>query len=127
MFRLSKRTILSRNRISTILKTNLFKIQNYSILHNNETLTIFKSNLITNNKIKNHEKISSTLNVVRGMANHRHKKILMLAKGYRNRSNRCYRIAKQRVMKAMQYSYRDRKVSTTFLKIFILKLFIYNM
>ena len=122
MFRLSNRTILSRNGISTIFKANLLKIQNYSILnrigHNNEKLKIFKSNLIINNKLKNHEKISSTLNVVRGMANHRHKKILKLAKGYRGRSNRCYRIAKQRVMKAMQYSYRDRKVSTTFILYF---------
>ena len=30
-------------------------------------------------------------------ANHRHKKVLRLAKGYRGRSNRCFRLAKQRV------------------------------
>jgi len=37
------------------------------------------------------------------------KRIIKLAKGYRGRSNNCYRIAKQRVEKALQYAYRDRK------------------
>ena len=46
---------------------------------------------------------------VRGMANHRHKKIIKLAKGYRGRTN-CYTVALQRVHKARQYAYRDRKV-----------------
>ena len=55
-------------------------------------------------------KCSHLLNSTRGMAWRRHKKLLKLAKGFRGRSNRCYRIAKQRVMKSMQYSYRDRKV-----------------
>lgn len=55
--------------------------------------------------------ISPTFGVnSRGMANHRHKKVIKLAKGYFGRGNRCYRIAKQRVMKARQYAYRDRKV-----------------
>ncbi len=40
---------------------------------------------------------------------HRHKKILKLAKGYRGRSSKCYRIALQRVEKALQYAYRDRR------------------
>lgn len=39
----------------------------------------------------------------------RHKKIIKLAKGYRGRSKNCFRIAKQRVHKALQYSYRDRR------------------
>ena len=39
----------------------------------------------------------------------RHKKILQRASGYRGRSSRCYRIALQRVEKAMQYAYRDRR------------------
>ena len=39
----------------------------------------------------------------------RHKKILKLAKGYRGRSKNCYRIALQRVEKALRYGYRDRK------------------
>jgi large subunit ribosomal protein L20 len=39
----------------------------------------------------------------------KHKKILKLAKGYRGRSNNCYRIALQRVEKALQYAYRDRR------------------
>jgi large subunit ribosomal protein L20 len=38
-----------------------------------------------------------------------HKKILELAKGYRGRRKNVYRIAKQAVMKAGQYSYRDRR------------------
>ena len=41
--------------------------------------------------------------------NARHKKILKLAKGYRGRSSKCYRVAKQSVEKALQYAYRDRK------------------
>lgn len=39
----------------------------------------------------------------------RHKKILKMAKGYRGRAKNCFRIAIQRVEKALQYSYRDRK------------------
>lgn len=39
----------------------------------------------------------------------RHKKILSLAKGYRGRSNNCYRIAIEKVEKALRYAYRDRK------------------
>jgi len=38
-----------------------------------------------------------------------HKKILDLAKGYRGRRKNVYRIAKQAVMKAGQYAYRDRR------------------
>uniref|UniRef100_A0A4W5KY28 Large ribosomal subunit protein bL20c n=1 Tax=Hucho hucho TaxID=62062 RepID=A0A4W5KY28_9TELE len=36
-------------------------------------------------------------------------KILTLAKGYRGRRKNVYRIAKQAVMKAGQYAYRDRR------------------
>lgn len=50
------------------------------------------------------------LQQVRGMANHRHKKVIKMAKGYRGRTN-CFRIAVQKVEKALQYAYRDRKVS----------------
>ncbi len=39
----------------------------------------------------------------------RHKKILKLAKGYRGRSNNCYRIAIEKVEKGLQYAYRDRR------------------
>lgn len=39
----------------------------------------------------------------------RHKKILKLAKGYRNRSKNCFRIAIEKVEKGLQYAYRDRK------------------
>lgn len=46
----------------------------------------------------------------RFMANHRHKKMIKMAKGYRGRANSCYTVAKQRVEKALQYQYRDRKV-----------------
>ena len=38
------------------------------------------------------------------------KKILKLAKGYYGRNKNCYRIAKERVEKAGQYNYRDRRV-----------------
>ncbi len=40
----------------------------------------------------------------------RHKKILKLAKGYRGRAKNCYRIAIEKVEKALQYAYRDRRV-----------------
>lgn len=39
----------------------------------------------------------------------RHKKIIKMATGYRGRSKNCYRIALQRVEKALQYAYRDRR------------------
>lgn len=42
-------------------------------------------------------------------AHKRHKKIIKLAKGYRGRSKNCFRIALQRVEKALQYAYRDRR------------------
>lgn len=48
--------------------------------------------------------------VKRGVTTHaRHKKILKLAKGYRGRAKNCYRVALQRVEKALQYAYRDRR------------------
>jgi large subunit ribosomal protein L20 len=48
--------------------------------------------------------------VKRGVtARARHKKILTLARGYRGRRNAVYRIAKEAVMKAGQYAYRDRR------------------
>ena len=39
-----------------------------------------------------------------------HKKVLKRAKGYRGRRKNVFRIAKQAVMKAGQYAYRDRRV-----------------
>jgi large subunit ribosomal protein L20 len=48
--------------------------------------------------------------VKRGVtARARHKKVLAQAKGYRGRRNSVYRIAKEAVMKAGQYQYRDRR------------------
>ena len=48
--------------------------------------------------------------VKRGVtARARHKKILALAKGFRGRRKNVFRIAKQAVMKAGQYDYRDRR------------------
>jgi len=48
--------------------------------------------------------------VKRGVtARARHKKVLDQAKGYRGRRGTVYRIAKQAVMKAGQYAYRDRR------------------
>ena len=38
-----------------------------------------------------------------------HKKVIALAKGYRGRRKNVYRVAKQAVMKAGQYAYRDRR------------------
>ncbi len=48
--------------------------------------------------------------VKRGVtARARHKKILKLAKGYYGARSRVYRVAKQAVIKAAQYAYRDRR------------------
>ena len=48
--------------------------------------------------------------VKRGVtARARHRKVLALAKGFRGRRKNVYRIAKQAVMKAGQYAYRDRR------------------
>ena len=48
--------------------------------------------------------------VKRGVtARARHKKVLDAAKGYRGRRKNVYRIAKEAVMKAGQYQYRDRR------------------
>jgi large subunit ribosomal protein L20 len=48
--------------------------------------------------------------VKRGVtARARHKKVLDQAKGFRGRRNNVYRIAKEAVMRAGQYAYRDRR------------------
>jgi large subunit ribosomal protein L20 len=48
--------------------------------------------------------------VKRGVTAHaRHKKVLKLAKGYVGRSSTCYRSALERLEKAMQFAYRDRR------------------
>ncbi|MFN0038802.1 MAG: 50S ribosomal protein L20 [Burkholderiales bacterium] len=48
--------------------------------------------------------------VKRGVtARARHKKVLDKAKGFRGRRGNVYRIAKQAVMRAGQYAYRDRR------------------
>jgi len=49
--------------------------------------------------------------VKRGViARRRHKNILKQAKGYYGARSRVFRVAKQAVIKAGQYAYRDRKV-----------------
>ncbi|MAW39151.1 MAG: 50S ribosomal protein L20 [Gammaproteobacteria bacterium] len=49
--------------------------------------------------------------ITRGVvANRRHKKILKEAKGYYGARSRVFRVAKQAVIKAGQYAYRDRRV-----------------
>jgi len=48
--------------------------------------------------------------VKRGVTAHaRHKKVLNEAKGYYGARRKVYRVAKQAVIKAGQYSYRDRR------------------
>ena len=48
--------------------------------------------------------------VKRGVtARARHKKVLAKAKGYYGARSRVYRVAKQAVIKALQYAYRDRR------------------
>ena len=49
--------------------------------------------------------------VKRGVvANRSHKKVLKAAKGYYGARSRVFRVAKQAVIKAGQYAYRDRRV-----------------
>src|SRR5882757_7591299 len=48
--------------------------------------------------------------VKRGVtARARHKKVLKRSKGFRGRRGNVYRVAKEAVMKAGQYAYRDRR------------------
>ena len=48
--------------------------------------------------------------VKRGVTAHaRHKKVLEKAKGYRGRSSTSFRVAIEKVEKAQQYAYRDRR------------------
>ncbi|MFZ3237864.1 MAG: 50S ribosomal protein L20 [Stellaceae bacterium] len=48
--------------------------------------------------------------VKRGVTAHaRHKKVLDLAKGYRGRGSTAYRVAIEKVEKALRYAYRDRR------------------
>ena len=48
--------------------------------------------------------------VKRGVtARARHKKIFEMAKGYRGRSKNVFRVAVEKVEKALQYAYRDRR------------------
>src|ERR1700759_5740675 len=48
--------------------------------------------------------------VKRGTTTHaRHKKVLEQSKGFRGRTSTTFRAAKQRLEKALQYAYRDRR------------------
>lgn len=62
--------------------------------------------------------------VKRGVtARARHKKVLNQAKGYYGARSRVYRVAKQAVIKAGQYAYRDRKVKKrTFRSLWIVRI-----
>ena len=56
--------------------------------------------------------------VKRGTIAHvKHKKILKLAKGYRGRNSKVFRVAKEKVEKGLQYAYRDRRAKKTAWKI----------
>ena len=51
------------------------------------------------------------MRVKRGIVRHaKHKKTIKLAKGYVGRRKSVYKLAKQAVIKAGQYAYRDRRV-----------------
>src|ERR1700685_287161 len=48
--------------------------------------------------------------VKRGVTSHaRHKKVIKLAKSYRGRASTNYRVAIEKVEKALRYAYRDRR------------------
>ncbi len=49
--------------------------------------------------------------VKRGVTKHaRHKKVLEQAKGFRGRHSTAYKVAKNRLEKALRYAYRDRRL-----------------
>lgn len=53
----------------------------------------------------------------------RHKKVLSQAKGYQGRNKNVYRIAKEKVEKALQYQYRDRRTKKRdFRKLWIIRI-----
>ena len=62
--------------------------------------------------------------VKRGVtARARHKKILAQAKGFRGRRKNVYRVAKQAVIRAGQFSYRDRRIKKrTFRALWIVRI-----
>ena len=62
--------------------------------------------------------------VKRGVvARKRHKKILKQAKGYYGARSRVFRVAKQAVIKAAQYAYRDRRTKKRdFRKLWIVRI-----
>ena len=61
--------------------------------------------------------------VKRGVtARARHKKVISAAKGYRGRRGNVFRIAKQAVMRAGQYAYRDRRNKRTFRALWITRI-----
>ena len=62
--------------------------------------------------------------VKRGVvANARHKKVLKQAKGYYGARRKVYRVAKQAVIKAGQYAYRDRRTrKRTFRSLWIVRI-----
>ncbi len=48
--------------------------------------------------------------VKRGVTTHaRHRKVVKLGKGYRGRANNAFRVAIEKVEKALRYAYRDRR------------------
>jgi large subunit ribosomal protein L20 len=62
--------------------------------------------------------------VKRGViARARHKKVLKKAKGYYGARSRVYRVAKQAVIKAAQYAYRDRRAKKrTFRSLWVVRI-----
>ena len=61
--------------------------------------------------------------VKRGVTAHaRHKKVLALAKGFRGRRKNVFRIAKEAVMRAGQYAYRDRRKKRVFRQLWIARI-----
>mmetsp|Transcript_19340 Transcript_19340/g.27992 ORF Transcript_19340/g.27992 Transcript_19340/m.27992 type:complete len:173 (+) Transcript_19340:196-714(+) len=79
-----------------------------------KTTTIF-SKLMRNPLTQQHYPVQQQMQTtqqlqIRGMASKKHKRVIKMAKGYRGRANRCFRLALSRVEKALQYAYRDRKV-----------------
>lgn len=64
------------------------------------------------------------MRVKRGTVRHaKHKKIIKAAKGYQGRRKSVFKLAKQAMLKAGQYSYRDRRVKKrTFRALWIVRI-----
>ena len=114
---ITKAHVCSKQIEAPLLKRSLFTMMKTSPNFSSTTTPLISSSSsITKSSLINQKVWNRIYNLkgfpkqqTRSMANHRHKKYIKLAKGYRGRTN-IISVAYRRVQKARQYAYRDRKV-----------------